>query len=59
VIQFPAWSRIRAAGLEHALLVAAEKGGLTAVNALISQVTGSQALTMPETRPAYPEPGVR
>jgi hypothetical protein len=59
VIQFPAWSRIRAAGLEHALLVAAEKGGLTAVNGLIAQVTGSPALPMPETRPACPGPGVR
>jgi hypothetical protein len=37
VIQFPVWSRIRAAGLEHAVLVAAEDGGLAAVNALIRQ----------------------
>jgi hypothetical protein len=35
VIQFPVWSRIRAAGLEHAALVAAEDGGLAAVHALI------------------------
>jgi hypothetical protein len=59
VIQFPAWSRIRAEGLEHALLVAAETGGLTAVNALISQVTGSPARILPETPSASSEPGVR
>jgi len=37
VIEFPAWARIRAAGLEHAVLVAAEHSGLAAVNGLINQ----------------------
>jgi hypothetical protein len=37
VIQFPVWSCIRTVGLEHALLVAAENGGLAAANALIRQ----------------------
>ncbi len=37
VIQFPVWSRIRAAGLDHAVLVAAENGGLAAVKALLGQ----------------------
>ncbi len=35
VIQFPVWSRIRAAGLEHAVLVAAEDGGLAALRAYV------------------------
>ena len=34
VLEFPTWTRIRAAGLEHAVLVAAERGGLRAVNSL-------------------------
>jgi Replication protein len=38
VIQFPAWSRIRAVGLEHAVLVAAEEGGLLAVDALVGRL---------------------
>jgi len=37
VILTPAWSRIRRAGLEHAVLVAAAREGLNAVNALIRQ----------------------
>jgi hypothetical protein len=35
ILEFPAWARIRAAGLEHAVLVAAEHGGLRAVDSLI------------------------
>jgi hypothetical protein len=41
-IQFPVWARIRTAGLEHALLVAAENSGLAAINALISQAVCDQ-----------------
>ena len=37
VLEFPAWARIRAAGLEHAVLVAAEHGGLRAVDSLIDR----------------------
>jgi hypothetical protein len=37
VIPFPVWSRIGTEGLEHALLVAAENGGLAAVGALLGQ----------------------
>jgi hypothetical protein len=33
-LPLPVWSRIRMAGLEHALLIAAENGGLAAVNRL-------------------------
>jgi hypothetical protein len=39
IIQFPVWSRLRAAGLEHAVLVAAEDGGLAAARAIISQTS--------------------
>src|SRR5258708_13731643 len=35
VIPLPIWSHIRLAGLEHAVLVAAEHGGLADVNSLI------------------------
>lgn len=35
VIPLPVWSHIRLAGLEHAVLVAAEHGGLADVNSLI------------------------
>ncbi len=48
VIQFPIWSRIRSAGLEHAMLVAAEDGGLAAVNSLIRQAGCGQALSPPK-----------
>jgi Replication protein len=34
-VEAPVWSRIRGAGLEHALLVAAECGGLVAVDKLL------------------------
>src|SRR5215475_4717128 len=37
VIPLPAWSRIRLDRLEHALLVAAERGGPAAVDSLIAQ----------------------
>jgi hypothetical protein len=37
VIDFPAWSRIRTVTLEHALLVAAERGGLRALNVVLCQ----------------------
>jgi Replication protein len=47
VIQFPVWSRIRTVGLEHAVLVAAEVGGVGAVNARISQAGCGQALSPP------------
>jgi len=47
VIQFPVWSPIRAAGLEHAVLVAAEDGGLAAVNALIRQGRRDQVILPP------------
>jgi hypothetical protein len=39
VIAVAAWSRIRLAGLEHAVLVAAETGGEGAINVLILQDT--------------------
>ena len=39
VFQHIVWSHIRTASLEHALLVAAELGGLPALEALISQST--------------------
>jgi hypothetical protein len=42
VIPVSAWSRIRLSGLEHAVLVAAEQGGLDGLNALIEQVGGVQ-----------------
>ena len=48
VIQFPVWSRIRTVGLEHAVLVAAEHGGVAAVNARISQAGCGQALSPPK-----------
>jgi hypothetical protein len=47
VIQFPVWSRIRTVGLEHAVLVAAEDGGMAAVNARISQAGCGHALSPP------------
>jgi hypothetical protein len=37
VIQLAVWSRIRTAGIDHALLVAAEDGGLTALNVLLCE----------------------
>jgi len=37
VIPLPVWARIRLAGLEHAVLVAAEHGGPAAVDSLIAQ----------------------
>jgi hypothetical protein len=37
VLEFPAWARIRAAGLEHAVLAVAEHGGLRAVDSLIDR----------------------
>ena len=36
-IQFPAWSHVRSAGMDHALLAAAELGGLAAINILLRQ----------------------
>jgi hypothetical protein len=45
VIQFPVWSRIRTADLEHAVLVAAEDGGVAAVNVRITQADCGQALS--------------
>ena len=45
VIEFPAWSRIRTSGLEHAVLVAAEAGGLAAVNTLLRQAGCGHALS--------------
>jgi hypothetical protein len=48
VIQFPVWSRIRSAGFEHALLVAAENVGPIAVNALIGCAGRGQALPLPK-----------
>ena len=50
-IPFPAWSRLRTAGLEHAVLVAAEDGGLAAVDALISRAGCDQALWQPKHCP--------
>jgi hypothetical protein len=47
VISVPVWSRIRLAGLEHAVLVAAERGGLTDINSLIGQVGCGQAEAPP------------
>ena len=47
VIQCPVWSRARTAGLEHAVLVAAEDGGLEAVNALISEAISGEACLAP------------
>ena len=35
LIEFPVWSRIRTARLEHALLVAAECGGQAALNVVL------------------------
>jgi hypothetical protein len=45
-IQLPVWSRIRNAGLDHAVLGAAENGGLAAVNALLRQVDCSTRLQL-------------
>ena len=47
VIQCPVWSRARTAGLEHAVLVAADDGGLEAVNALISEAISGEACLAP------------
>jgi hypothetical protein len=47
VIQCPVWSRARTAGLEHAVLVAADDGGLEAVNALISEALSGEACLAP------------
>ncbi len=38
VVPLPAWQRIRLAGVEHAVLVAAELGGVAAVDVLLHQV---------------------
>jgi hypothetical protein len=46
-ISVSVWSRIRLAGLEHAVLVAAERGGLTDINSLIGQVGSGQAEAPP------------
>ena len=43
VIPAPVWSLIRLAGLDHAALIAAESGGLDAVNGLISTVSCGRA----------------
>jgi len=48
VIQVAAWSRVRLAGLEHAVLVAAEHGRLAAINSLIGQSGCGQANAPPE-----------
>ena len=48
VIPASTWSRVRTGGLEHALLVAAESGGLAAVNALIAPAARDQALSPPK-----------
>jgi len=45
VIPLPAWSRIRLAGLDHAILAAAEGGGLDVINALMSQAGCGRAHT--------------
>jgi hypothetical protein len=37
VIPLPAWARIRSDGLEHAVLVAAERGGPVEVDSLTAQ----------------------
>jgi hypothetical protein len=37
-IPFAVWSRVRAAGLEHAVLVAAENGRSAAINAILGQL---------------------
>ena len=50
VVPLRAWSRIRTAGLELAALIAAEGGGLAAVNALFTAATYGQALSPPEAR---------
>jgi hypothetical protein len=44
VISFPliVWSRLRCTGLDHAMLVAAEYGGLAAVNAVIASQAPQQ-----------------
>ena len=47
VIQCPVWPRAPTAGLEHAVLVAAEDGGLEAVNALISEAISGEACLAP------------
>src|SRR5262249_24362561 len=39
VLPVPVWSRLRLAGLEHAILAAAERGGPAAVNSLIARAT--------------------
>jgi hypothetical protein len=43
LIEVPVWSRIRTAGLEHALLVAAELGGPAAMNIVLRQTYPSCA----------------
>jgi hypothetical protein len=43
VIPLPTWSRIRLDGLEHAILVAAERGGPADVNALVARATNRRA----------------
>ncbi len=48
VIQLSVWSRIRLAGLEHQVLVAAEHGGLAAINSIIGQADCGQANAPPE-----------
>jgi hypothetical protein len=42
VIQCPVWSRARTAGLEHAVLVAAEDRGPEAVNALRAKLLAAK-----------------
>jgi hypothetical protein len=42
LIDIAAWSRLRLAGLDLAVLVAAEYGGVDAVGALISETGGRQ-----------------
>jgi hypothetical protein len=37
VIPLPVWSRLRTASVEHALLVAAERGGAAAIHVLLRQ----------------------
>lgn len=48
VVPLAAWSRIRLAGLEHALLAAAERGGLAEVNSLIGDTRRGQAHSPPK-----------
>ncbi len=54
VIPLSVWSRIRLAGLEHAVLVAGEGGGFADVNSLIRQTGCGQADRPPRHRRMEP-----